>query len=159
MSINEYKTRISDLIEQETGFYNQLLDTLNAEYQALCSNDFETVQQLTSTKQQIIDTLSSLGRQRETLLQQAGFDTDKSGMTACIKQCGGQLERDWHSLMAGVSECSRQNEINGIMISTASRHTMNALSILRGQQPGENVRYGARGEALTITSSNTLAKA
>ena len=159
MSSHEYQVQISNLIQQETDLYTRLLGTLNDENQALCNNDFETVHTLTSTKQQIVDTLSSLAQQRESLLQQAGFSKNKSGITAFIKASGGLLERAWQALMTKVSECSRQNEINGIMISTASRHTLNALSILRGQQPGDNVRYGSRGEALNIPSSSPLAKA
>ena len=155
----EDQIRIKDLIQQETGFTRRLLEALHSENQALCSNDFATVEQLTPLKQQIIEALSTLEQQRESLLRQAGFSNDKSGMTKFITQCDENIEQDWQILLDIVSECNRQNEINGIMINTASRQTSSALSILKGQLPGENIHYGSKGEALPNTTSNPLAKA
>jgi flagellar biosynthesis/type III secretory pathway chaperone len=163
MSTYEYQNQINELIQQEISLSNRLLENLLSENQALSSNDHEVIQGLLANKQQIIGTLESLGKQRELVLKKTGFSGDKNGMKKLIKQSGDTsnclLGQNWRQLMAIVSECQRQNEINGIIINASSRYTTYALSILKGQQPGDNVRYGSKGETIHNTYTNPLAKA
>lgn len=159
MSLIEYQAQINSVLRQEIDLSNKLLDTLQSENQALSNNNFDAMQQTAFDKQQIIDTLDSLGRQRESLLRNAGYSGDKVGMYNFIRQGSSDLDKNWQQLVSIASKCRRQNEINGIIISAASRHTTNALRMLKGQQPSEKVRYGSKGEAISSSCSNPIAKA
>jgi len=158
MPLTEYQSQFRVLLQQEIEFSNQLLKNLQLENQALSNNDIESIQNIAPDKQQIIYTLESLSRQRESLLKNAGFSGDKIGMENFIKQYRS-LDQDWQQLMSVVSKCQRQNEINGIIINAASRQTTDALSILKGQQSNNKVRYGSKGETINSTYTNPLAKA
>jgi len=158
MPLSKYQTQIRELLQQEINLSTQLLENLQLENQALGNNDLESVEEIASVKQQAIATLELLGRQRESLLKNAGFSNDKIGMETFIKQYL-DLDHDWQQLMSTVSKCRRQNEINGIIINAASRNTRDALSILKGQQSNDKVRYGSKGETINSTITNPIAKA
>ena len=159
MTSYECQQRIHELIREEIDLSDQLREALQKEYQVLSTNDDESIQRITDHKQQIIGSLESLNRQRETELDKAGYQGNKFGMNAFINQCGETFIRDWQNLIEVISECNRQNEINGIIINASSRHTALALSLLKGQQGEDNPRYGASGKSLGNTYSNPLAKA
>lgn len=163
MTTTDEENRINDLLQQEIHISQQLLGILQSENLALSSNDHDALRQLIPNKQQAIDTLGSLAQQRQSLLKNAGFSEDKKGMEAFIKQCGhmssGLLEQYWRQLSTAASGCQRQNEINGIIISASSRYTRNALSLLKGQRPGNELHYGPNGEKISTAYSTTFAKA
>lgn len=159
MPLTESQNQIDELIQQEIRLSEQLLEFLQSEYQALSTNNLDVIPQIAQDKQQIVDTLASLDRQRELLLQQAGFDFDKNGMKDFLKQCDSLLNREWQRLMTVISRCQYQNEINGIIINASSRNAKNMLSILKGQQPGDKVNYGPKGETINDGHTHPLAKA
>ena len=163
MTSNEEQSRINELLQQEIHISRQLLGILQSENQALSSNDHDAIRRLIPDKQQAIDTMGSLAQQRQSLLKNAGFSEDKKGMEAFIRQCGlmsrDLLEQYWRQLGTAASGCQRQNEINGIIISASSRYTKNALSILKGQRPGNELHYGPNGEKISTANSTTFAKA
>ena len=159
MSLAECQNQIGELLRQETGLSSQLLEILQSENQALSANDLDIIQQIAQDKQQIVDTLESLDQQRELQLQKAGFDIDKNGMKDFLKQCDDRLNQDWQQLMTVITKCQRQNEVNGIIINAASHHAKDALSILKGQQPGNKIHYGPKGETINGSYTNPLAKA
>lgn len=163
MTSTQQQSRINELLQQEIRLSQQLLEILQSENQALQSNDHDAIQQLIPNKQQAIDSLESLVQQRQSLLKDAGFSADKKGMDSFIRQCGGisrgLLEQYRHQLITVASSCQRQNEINGIIINASSRYTKNALSILKGQRPGNEVHYGPNGEKINSSYSTTFAKA
>ena len=111
MSLTEHQNQIHELIRQETNLSDRLLELLQSENQALSTNNPEAIQQIASDKQLVIDSLESLGRQREILLQQAGFNNDKNGIESFLEQCNGDLDKDWQRLIDVIAQCQRQNEI------------------------------------------------
>ncbi len=159
MTSYESQQRIHELIREEIALSVQLREALQKEYQVLSTNDDESIRLLAEHKQQIIGSLESLNRQRGAELDKAGYQSNRFGMNTFIKQCGKTLIEDWQNLINIISECNRQNDVNGIIINASSRHTALALSLLKGQQDGDNPRYGPNGESPNDTYSNPLAKA
>jgi flagellar biosynthesis/type III secretory pathway chaperone len=159
MTAYECQQRVHELIQEEICLLDKLRDILQKEYKALNTNNDGSIRDLADHKQQIITSLETLNHQRESELEKAGYQGNKSGMKVFVKQCSEHIARDWQQLITIISECSRQNEINGIIINATSRHTALALSLLKGQQGSDNHRYGPNGESQGNTYSNPLAKA
>mgnify|MGYP000308832559 CR=1 FL=1 len=135
------------LAEQETA--SQLLVLLTGERDALTESNADVMNQMSAKKQPLIVSLEQLGRQREAVLQTAGFSSGKEGLEAFIEN---QTEQDSHSLniilkslRLAAKACHDNNQINGSIVNVNRQYLQKAMSILRGRDVNPN-SYGPGGE-------------
>ncbi|MFO7602553.1 MAG: flagellar protein FlgN [Gammaproteobacteria bacterium] len=127
----------------------QLLATLEAEQQALLSEDYDHLEVLMGQKVCISQALDTAEQQRRDILQQAEEDTDSHAMQvlfAAHPRHGAlqALARDWDTLLACLRKAADQNRLNGILLEKQRQHVKRALNILFEQSPNQAV-YDASG--------------
>lgn len=127
----------------------QLVTLIESERRALTQADSEALATCITQKQPLIMQLEQLSRQRDKLLNVAGFPSGKQGMEAFI---ANQPEVDAIGLQKLVTElrkkardCQTQNKINGGIVNVNRQYLLRALTILRGRDP-EASAYGPGGE-------------
>lgn len=141
--------QIRSTLQAELQHSEQLAQLIASERQALTQADSEALATCIGQKQPIILQLEQLSRQRDRLLNMAGFPTGKSGMEAFI---ANQQEDDAIALQQllillrkTARHCREQNQINGGIVNVNRQYLLRALTILRGRDP-ESSAYGPGGE-------------
>ncbi len=130
--------RLHDLVTEEVVAVRGVLELLRRESAALLRRDAGDLLVISNSKAEAVARAASLGRQRQTLLQE-NPDLDQAGMAAALEQL--------HKL---ATQCRQQNEANGLMIRGQRRRIECALNILRGGQPGVDI-YGRDGATTQLT--------
>ena len=127
----------------------QLLTILTEERDALIHSNAEQMAQNTADKQPLIVELEQLSRQREAILQTAGFPAGKAGLAAFIAnqpaQQALQLTQLTAALKAVAKACQEHNQINGGIVNVNRQYLYRAITILRGKET-EVSAYGPGGE-------------
>lgn len=140
---------------------SQLLQALEAEYQALSANDVEKMQQTAEDKTTLTEQLERLELKRSILLKNAGLDQDKTGMTAYLQRqpdADNAMEKHWQEIEQITRKCEKQNKVNGIIIESKRRRANTALAILKGQSNTTEL-YTAEGTAVAPQNPRTIARA
>ena len=103
---------------------------------------------------------SQLERERNALLDAAGYATGTEGVEPCLRWCDPQrqLTGHWQRLLELAAECRRQLRKNRQLTELCSQHARAALHILRGEDPGQDT-YGADGDASPPLGGRSLARA
>jgi flagellar biosynthesis/type III secretory pathway chaperone len=163
MNQNLQQEIIESVLHEELEGTIKLLELLQLEHTALIANDSDQIETAIAAKQDVIDHLGNLGQRRNSLCENAGFNTDKAGMNGYIVHCsskyGQHLGQYWQRIMVLAESCRRQNDINGRIINTCYRNAKSALAILRGQTPGSEQAYGPKGSDTPSPPPKTIARA
>jgi flagella synthesis protein FlgN len=150
-------------LQREIQAGEQLLESLRREHQALVANDPNRLNEAVAHKDGLVAAMEACGRERTTLLREAGYDADRAAMGKLLDRHDPQrrsgVQRAWTRLLELGAECQRQNLINGIIIQAGQLHTQQALAILRGQPAEIGGEYGPEGQRRSAPSSHPLAKA
>jgi len=141
--------QLFSILQAEYKTSADLLESLRLERQALIDADIDTINQLAEKKQPLVLQLEQLGKQRDSVLRNVGFSTDKAGLAAFISnqpQKQSQLLSQLLTKLKQVaSACRQQNQLNGGVLNVNRQYVQRAMSIFRGKDPNAEA-YGPGGE-------------
>lgn len=153
---------LAQLIAREIQYVSELIDILRAENDTLNHNDRDGLITVIADKQGVIEALNEVDRRRAHCLNGAGYAADRHGVEAYIRDqaqpARGKLERLWQQLIELASACQRQNLVNGSIIGMSLRHCTQAVAVLCGQDPRQEL-YDPRGNALAAPRHRLPVKA
>ena len=125
------------LLQREVNHVQNLLHALEQEYNALADQHTQELEQVVGKKQQIINELEHIGKQREALLASMNTTTEEQLSHAAAQSPGSsELAALWHELVVLAEKCQEKNRINGSIVELVSRQSRHALDILQGISPG-----------------------
>lgn len=163
MMQNKLLHGLSTCLQREIQMSVQLLETLRREHKALTTNNLVLLNETVAQKGEQIAAMDDCSRERNALLHEAGFGTDRTALEKLLDLYDPQrrtpVQREWTRLLEIGAECQRQNLVNGIIIQAGQQHTRQALAILRGQPAVTTGEYGPEGGRHSTASSHPLAKA
>lgn len=154
-----HDTALLDLFTTDIGTAEQLLELIDAEFQALTERDLQRLDSLLSDKQPLLALLQQHGSERSRLLLAAGLSADRDGLGALAagSALGEQLLARSEALSALLQRCQEANLRNGRLIRANQASVGSILGILRGgETPG---LYDSRGSAARIAQQRPLSQA
>ncbi|GMR08794.1 MAG: hypothetical protein BMS9Abin26_1801 [Gammaproteobacteria bacterium] len=151
-----------NVLREELELSQQLLECLQSENQALSSHDAEHLEKTTVQKQQLVNKLEQVEKQRHEAFLQQGLNLDADNMQAfLLKASASPEEIEIISLCSKVLElaekCRLQNIQNGSIIEGGRQRVREALSILRGQLADDNI-YENSGRHHSSFAARVIAK-
>ncbi len=143
------ESRKTVLIQNEIDAINALFSVLKQEFEAFkTSTNAEDITHLAIKKEQLLAAMEVATQQRIL-----GITTSDPDLLT------EPLRSMWETLLTLAKSCQHLNQINGGIINTTKRHVEQATTILHGQLPTSELRYGSSGETVAETSQRSLAKA
>ncbi len=148
-----------DLMQREAGAVERLLECLRLEEKALAERDVDTIERLTTEKQEYLAALEAFATERERLLSNAGLTADRQGFESLLEQAGGSeaLTVAWEALRENLAECQEQNLKNGQILEASRRFAGDVLGILLGEKEGTET-YDRTGATNQPRGNHTYAK-
>jgi flagellar biosynthesis/type III secretory pathway chaperone len=153
------------LLNNELTCLQNLLDTLNQEFEALTNSDIEALEQITLQKN------TALAKQAEATISRQNFaatlmninvtdENTEQGLQQLIANYENQvdLSKTINKLQLLAEQCQTTNRSNGRLILQKQKHTRNALDILR-QADSNPSTYSGQGDTVTRTEGRILGKA
>ena len=126
---------ISQVIQKEIECARMLLQSLDQEFAALAERHADALEEAVSVKQERIQQLELVSRQREKLLiPYSGVTVDKNNQHY---QFNGdkQIAQLWNELVYVAEKCREKNRVNGSIVELVSKQSRHALDILHGILP------------------------
>jgi len=162
MSIeNTQQLEIKQVFQQEINCARLLLQSLDLEYDALAKHHADALEEVVRDKQERINQLELISRQREKLLapfrsSEAGDDEQQSNY-----QFAGnaELARLWDELVDIAEKCRDKNRVNGSIVELVSKQSRHALDILHGILPNTSPMselYDNTGQATKSANKRSL---
>lgn len=154
-----HDTALLDLFTTDIGTAEQLLELIDAEFQALSERDLPRLDGLLNDKQPLLALLQQHGNERSRLLQSAGLTADREGLSALAANSaqGEQLLARSEDLSNLLQRCQEANLRNGRLVRANQASVRSVLGILRGgETPG---LYDSRGSAARIAQQRPLSQA
>ncbi len=152
--------QLSTLLDREIDCLQHLLDILQREFQALTSADIQTLETVTTTKNEALAAQAELTRLRAALVVNASFPDSLEGLQRFIAGCD-----DAETLLASLEtmnnlaqQCQQSNRENGRLISQRQHQARGALDVLR-QTEHNAPTYSDHGKSTSTESSRSLGKA
>lgn len=153
--------KIAKLLRQETALCSALITALNEERHALEKRDFDAFNQSVQDKQQCATDLDAVEKVLFQLLATAGFSENRSGFHQFLEVL--QSEEDplaihalWDELHMLMTDCRKQNQINGQIINVSMVATQQTLNILNGRDL-HSTTYDQSGKPTDIDGNHKLA--
>ena len=103
---------------------------LTSEYDALRTRDVDALEEAAASKQQLVGTLATLGRQCPPPPADAALSVEESA--------------EWAQIRALLARCALANRTNGAAIDASRNFVTSLLDLFCGRRPGERV-YDASG--------------
>ncbi|MDR0279713.1 MAG: flagellar protein FlgN [Paucimonas sp.] len=147
------------LIEDDIGPAQRLLQLLEDEYVALHSRDMPTLEDILAYKQSLVVLLDQQGRRRSELLASIGLTPDRAGVEVLASQShlGSQLLEQLDVLGKLLNRCKEVNERNGESIVLQQATTANQIRILNGGEAPS--LYDSRGSKSPLSKPRALSQA
>lgn len=153
--------QFTTLLNDELACLQNLLTTLNQEYEALTDTDIEALESATQKKN------SALAKQAETTLARQNFVATVMGKNAeevelhkfIVRYSNqAQLSTTLDQLHVVAEQCQTANRTNGRLILQKQQHTRNALDIIR-QADSKPSTYSGQGDTVAPAEGRILGKA
>ena len=160
-SENNQQQEIKQILQTEVECVHLLLKSLEQEYDALAQHNSAALEEAVRDKQEKIQQLEVVSRQREKLL--ASFDgvnvDEKKQNTHYQFNDNEQLTALWSELVNLAEECCEKNRVNGSIVEIVSRQSRHALDILRGiapDAPATSELYDNAGQTKSFANKRSL---
>ncbi|SHL70680.1 flagella synthesis protein FlgN [Pseudomonas punonensis] len=152
-------TPLLDLFNEDIGHAEQLLELVEAEYQALSEHDLTRLQEILAGKQPLLATLDQHGKTRTRMLANLNLSPDRVGLQALAERVdnGSALLEASAQLSDLLERCQSANLRNGRIIRTSQKSTASMLEILRGNETPS--LYDSSGGTAKIGSKRPLSQA
>ncbi|VXC31242.1 Flagellar biosynthesis protein FlgN [Pseudomonas sp. 8Z] len=154
-----HDTSLLHLFTSDIGIAEQLLELIDAEFQALDERDLTRLDKLLGDKQPLLAQLQQHGTERSQLLHAVGLSADREGLAslAARSSIGAELLTRSEELSELLQRCQDANLRNGRLIRANKATVSSLLGILRGgETPG---LYDSRGSAARIAQHRPLSQA
>lgn len=152
-------TPLLDLFNEDIGHAEQLLELIEAEFQALSEHDLPRLQQILADKQPLLASLDQHGKHRTQILLGFNLSADRAGLLALAERSdqGDALVTASDKLSSLLESCQSANLRNGRIIRSSQKSTENMLGILRGNETPS--LYDSSGGTAKIGSKRPLSQA
>ncbi|OLU32332.1 flagella synthesis protein FlgN [Pseudomonas sp. PA27(2017)] len=152
-------TPLLDLFNEDIGHAAQLLELIEAEYEALGKHDLSKLQEILASKQPLLATLDQHGKNRTQALVNLQLSPDRSGLKALAERSdkGDELIQASERLSELLEHCQEANLRNGRIIRTSQQSTASMLGILRGSETPS--LYDSSGGTAKIGNKRPLSQA
>lgn len=154
-----HDSTLLQLFNDDIGTAQQLLQLIDAEFQALTDRDLPLLDTLLTSKQPLLAMLHQHGSERRQLLTSLQLAPDRSGLEALAARStqGDILLTQGDELSQLLERCQAANLRNGRLIRANQTSVGSLLGILRGNEtPG---LYDSRGGAARIAQQRPLSQA
>jgi len=154
-----HDTTLLHLFNDDIGTAQQLLELIDAEFQALSERDLPRLENILTNKQPLLAQLDRHGGERSRLLAGLQLSVDRAGLQALAARSaqGAELLARGDQLSALLERCQTANLRNGRLIRANQASIGSVLGILRGgETPG---LYDSRGSAARIGQQRPLSQA
>lgn len=143
--------RLADLVGRLHGL-------LEEEHAALTSQDADQLRAVADRKRLCAEGIEKAESERRSLCRSAGFGMDESGMLEFARWCdpGLGLQADWKRIMRTAKRSESMNRVNAAIGRARLQQVSDALTILNGANPGQNL-YDAKGSESTGFGRRALA--
>src|SRR6218665_1591083 len=145
------------LFNDDIGTASQLLELIDAEFQALTERDLARLETILAGKQPLLSVLGQHGGQRTNLLPPLKLTPDQAGLNtlASHSALGDQLLARGAELSELLERCQAGNTRNGRLIRVNQAAVGGMLGILRGNSDPPGL-YDSRGGAARIGQQRPL---
>ena len=147
-------------LEAELRAYQDFIQTLQAEQDALVQGNVDPLLELARIKSEKVVLLSQLAESRARFLSAQGCAQEHGGMTRWLQQHdkkNPQLTERWQQLLTLAENAQQLNRINGDMIDTRLRNNQQALAILQ-VAANQSALYGPDGQTQALGLRRPLGK-
>jgi flagella synthesis protein FlgN len=153
------RQRLKAALEHEIQCTEALIRALDEEQEALTGREPARLETVLRDKQSQLVELEQASRQRNAVVQQAGYSADRQGVEACVRACDvqGSLNALWERLNELVRQCRERNRVNGGIVELSRHHVQRALAVLRGGLPDSDL-YTSEGRSVGGASHRSLGK-
>ena len=117
-----------------------LQQCLEAEFEALQANQFNTLLSLSEQKQQLVNDLDVLDKARTSLVDGHHFVQILDELDS-----SHQLSTHWQNVQHKVKKCQQQNAINGQLLHRRNELARETLDLISGRQNSQAATYGPDG--------------
>lgn len=157
-------TRLStfvSLLQKETSELERLLVILQEEKALLSQPNPDVILPHNDRKEALLSKIEAHDQERDTLLANAGFESNKAGLEAFLAAQGAD-RREYDPVLrhfqALVRECEHLNKINNAIVQSRLRYTQQTIALLHGQELSFN-QYDKNGLNAHLGQGRTLASA
>ncbi len=153
---------IKQVFKKEIECAHMLLQSLDLEYEALAKQHADALEEVVHIKQQRINQLELISRQREKLLVSYKVsNTEDDDQPNNHYQFGADTELNalWDELVNIAEKCRDKNRVNGSIVELVSRQSRHALDILHGILPDTSSiseLYDNTGQATKSSNKRSL---
>ncbi len=149
------------LLRDEIATLTELVELLRQEYVYLQQRDELELVHIVGLKEDCAHRLQQLADDRVGYVLRHGFSVDAAGVEGFIDAVLGGCEQAkelWERLREMTVQAQRQNEINGVIITSGLSFIQNALTVLHGHEP-DNCVYDQAARTDHSGYSRSLARA
>lgn len=146
--MDETQGRFIRLLQQEADTLDQINTMLTEEAEVIKKNNIDRLDEITSSKHQLLDQLGILDKQRqlymddETLLNNDQFVSNVNEINSVIQK--------------KLDQCRQLNEVNGGMIEVRQQFNTRILNVIHGEETSETT-YSANGTS-NDQNKNSIAR-
>lgn len=159
--------QLYQVIQRLIGSHRQLMDGVRAEKDALLSADLKAIQEATYHKEAAIADISSLERERKSLVYSLAVTwkrkPEELTFTQIVIQLQGmdlqmaeQFRSAFNTLTVMVQRISEQNQENGGIIERSLHHILEMKKNILGEARGPSDVYTQRGQKTNPTGGARL---
>lgn len=156
-AVEQLFAQLSELAQQLAS----LATLLQQEQTALTQKDFAALETIAQDKEMLSAQIEQLEKQRHVLCSQLKIHSDFASIKTYITGVSGKLlarlEQQWDKISTLGSQCTSQNQVNGVLVAHQQRHAQQALAILRGIN-GNDETYSASGSQQVIDHQHSLGR-
>jgi len=162
MSIeNTQHLEIKQVFKKEIECARMLYQSLDLEYEALAKQHAEALEEVVRIKQERINQLELISRQREKLLISFNVPNAEDEEHSKHYDFGSDKELIalWDELVETAEKCRDKNRVNGSIVELVSRQSRHALDILHGILPDTSSfseLYDNTGQATKASNKRSL---
>ena len=139
---------LSTILQQENSCLSQILELLTQESEAILNLETELMGSLLDKKTHLLSKLDQIDKKRQSFFEHSSGKTyNKEDFSLFIKHQPSQtLLSIWQDIKQQLSQCKKQNEINGRVISIRKENTEQILQILSGRPANKPQTYSHLGQ-------------
>lgn len=149
---------LASLLEKQFQLAQQLQGSVDAVSIAVTQPDYDTLDQLLSTKTEILNQIDRHNSDLQNWLLAHGFENNAvSDAISTVDQHSELLEL-WQNSKQIVLDCQLKNFANGSIVRGRLKHTQQILNLLTGQETDAKTPYTSQGVCGETVASRPLAK-
>ncbi|KEF32528.1 Flagellar biosynthesis protein FlgN [Marinobacter nitratireducens] len=150
---------LKQLLSQDVRQLEALTDILKSEKACLASSDIQSLQALTTEKNQHLGELRERAKKKIHALVAMGYRPETGDPSRFIRSAGfTELYDVWQQADTGLKQCQELNRHNGRVLGHLQTRLNRLTDIFRGAS-GQQKLYGSTGHQTTVSSRNVLASA